>query len=66
MAAVARAPRALAEVGRIAKTVFLLAYLDDEAYRRRINWGEARHALARKAFHGHGGELCQPYREGQA
>jgi Tn3 transposase DDE domain len=45
--------RALAEVGRIAKTIFLLAYLDDEAYRRRIltqiNRGEARHALARKA-----------------
>jgi TnpA family transposase len=61
--------RALAEVGRIAKTVFLLAYLDDEAYRRRIltqlNRGEARHALARKVFHGHGGELRQPYREGQ-
>ena len=61
--------RALGEVGRIAKTVFLLAYLDDEAYRRRIltqlNRGEARHALARKVFHGHGGELRQPYREGQ-
>jgi TnpA family transposase len=61
--------RALAEVGRIAKTIFLLAYLDDEAYRRRIltqiNRGEARHALARKVFHGHSGELRQPYREGQ-
>jgi TnpA family transposase len=61
--------RALAEVGRVAKTVFLLAYLDDDAYRRRIltqlNRGEARHALARKVFHGHGGELRQAYREGQ-
>ena len=61
--------RARAEVGRIAKTIFLLAYLDDEAYRRRIltqiNRGEARHALARKVFHGHSGELRQPYREGQ-
>lgn len=61
--------RALAEVGRIAKTIFLLAYLDDQAYRRRIltqiNRGEARHALARKVFHGHSGELRQPYHEVQ-
>ena len=61
--------RALAEVGRIAKTIFLLAYLDDEAYRRRIltqiNRGEARHALARRVFHGHSGDQRQPYREGQ-
>jgi TnpA family transposase len=28
--------RAIAELGRIAKTLFLLAYVDDEAYRRRI------------------------------
>ncbi len=45
--------RTLAEVGRIAKTIFLLAYLDDEAYRRRIltqiNRGEARHALAARS-----------------
>ncbi|MCA1670672.1 MAG: transposase [Actinobacteria bacterium] len=52
--AAARLGRALGEVGRIAKTIFLLAYLDDRAYRRRIlsqiNRGEARHALARKVF----------------
>jgi TnpA family transposase len=46
--------RALGEAGRVAKTVFLLAYLGDEAYRRRIllqlNRGGGRHALARKAF----------------
>lgn len=42
--------RALGEAGRIAKIVILLAYLDDEAYRRWIllqpNGGDARHALA--------------------
>jgi TnpA family transposase len=27
---------AVAEVGRVAKTLYLLDYLDDEAYRRRI------------------------------
>ena len=43
--------RAIAELGRIAKTLYLLAYLDDETYRRRIltqlNRTESRHALAR-------------------
>ena len=61
--------RALSELGRIAKTLYLLAYLDDEAYRRRIltqlNRGEGRHNLARATFHGQRGELRQRYREGQ-
>jgi TnpA family transposase len=61
--------RALAELGRIAKTLYLLAYVDDEAYRRRIllqlNRGEGRHRLARAVFHGQRGELRQRYREGQ-
>jgi hypothetical protein len=61
--------RAAAELGRIAKTLFLLAYVDDEAYRRRIlvrlNRGEARHRLARAVFHWQRGELRQRYREGQ-
>jgi TnpA family transposase len=60
---------ALAELGRIIKTQYLLAYIDDEAYRRRIliqlNRGERRHQLARAAFHGRHGELRQRYREGQ-
>ena len=59
----------IAELGRIAKTLFLLAYVDDEAYRRRIlvqlNRGEGRHRLARAVFHGQRGELRQRYREGQ-
>jgi len=61
--------RAVAELGRIAKTLYLLAYLDDENYRRRIltqlNRTESRHALARAVFHGQRGQLRQRYREGQ-
>lgn len=60
--------RAVAELGRIAKTLYLLAYLDDEHYRRRIltqlNRTESRHALARAVFHGQRGQLRQRYREG--
>jgi TnpA family transposase len=61
--------RAIGELGRLAKTLYLLAYLDDEAYRRRIltqlNRGEGRHSLARAVFHGQRGEVRQRYREGQ-
>jgi len=57
------------ELGRIAKSLYLLAYLDDETYRRRIltqlNRTESRHALARAVFHGQRGQLRQRYREGQ-
>ncbi|GAB3308594.1 Tn3 family transposase [Hymenobacter tenuis] len=60
--------RAVAELGRVEKTRYLLAYVHDEAYRRRIlvqlNRGEGRHALARAVFHGKKGELRQRYREG--
>lgn len=61
--------RALGEFGRLVKTLYLLRYIDDEAYRRRIlvqlNPGEGRHQLARTVFHGKRGELRQRYREGQ-
>lgn len=61
--------RAIQELGRIAKTLYLLNYVDDEDYRRRIltqlNRGEGRHRLARAIFHGRKGEIRQPYREGQ-
>jgi TnpA family transposase len=61
--------RAIGELGRIAKTLYLLAYIDDESYRRRIltqlNRGEGRHRVARAVFHGQRGELRQHYREGQ-
>jgi TnpA family transposase len=52
----------------VEKTLYLLAYVQDENYRRRIlvqlNRGEGRHALARAVFHGKKGELRQRYREG--
>lgn len=60
---------AIAEVGRIAKSLSLLSYVDDEAHRRRIlvqlNRHENRHSLARKVFHGQRGEVRKHYREGQ-
>lgn len=60
---------AIAETGRVAKTLFLLSHLDDEAYRRRIlgqlNRHEARRKLARKVSHGQRGEVRKRYREGQ-
>lgn len=63
--------QALAEYGRIAKTLHLLAMVDpvDETYRRtvtrQLNIGESRHSLARKILHGHLGDIMQPYRAGQ-
>lgn len=61
--------RAIGELGRIVKTLYVLHYIDDEQYRRRIliqlNRGEGRHRLARALFHGQRGELRQRYREGQ-
>jgi len=64
-----RLARALEEWGRVVKSLYLLSYIDDEAYRRRIlvqlKRGEGRHQLARAVFHGKRGELRQRYREGQ-
>ena len=61
--------RGIGEVGKVAKALFLLNYMDDPQYRRRIltqlNRGEGRHSLARAVFHGKRGELRQQYREGQ-
>lgn len=61
--------QAVAELGRIDKTIHGLTYIDDEAKRRRtlmqLNRGEERHKLARAVFHGKRGELRQRYREGQ-
>lgn len=60
---------AIAEVGRIAKSLALLSYVDDEAHRRgilvQLNRHENRHSLARKVFHGQRGEVRKHYREGQ-
>ena len=58
---------ALAHYGRIFKTLHVLAYVDDAAYRRQIkgmrNLQEGRHSVARYVFHGRKGELRQPYHE---
>lgn len=59
---------AIAEFGRVEKPLFLLNYVGDEAFRRRIlrqlNRGEQRHGVGRAVFHGRKGELRQHYREG--
>jgi TnpA family transposase len=61
--------KAIAELGRIGKSLYLLNYIDDPAYRRRIliqlNKGESRHSLARATYFGQKGEVRQRYREGQ-
>jgi len=61
--------RAFSELGKIIKTIYLLSYIDDDAYRRRIltqlNRQEGRHAVARTIFYGQRGELRQRYKEGQ-
>ena len=62
---------AIADYGRAAKTLHLLAMCDpdDESYRRAVHTQltvqESRHRLARKIFHGQRGELRQRYRHGQ-
>ena len=61
---------AIAELGRLPKTLHNLAFIaKDEIYRRAIltalNHGETRNKLARKVFHGQKGELRQRYREDQ-
>ena len=64
-----RLARVLEECGRVVKSLYLLAYIDDDSYRRRIltqlNRGKGRHQLARTVFHGRRGELRQRYRDGQ-
>jgi len=64
-----RLGRAIAELGRIAKTLHLLAWIDSEQLRREtgigLNRHESRHSVARIIFHGNQGQLRQPYREGQ-
>jgi TnpA family transposase len=61
--------KAIAEYGRIDKTIHLLTYIDDEAKRhgiqKQLNRVEGRHNLAREVFHGKRGELRKKYREGQ-
>jgi TnpA family transposase len=61
--------QAVAERGRIDKTIHALTFIDDENKRRRtltqLKRGEERHKLGRAVFQGKRGELRQLYREGQ-
>lgn len=61
--------RALTELGRIIKTLHILRYIEDPAFRRRIlvqlNRQESRHSLGRKLFLGGRGEIKNPLRQGQ-
>lgn len=61
--------QAIIDLGRINKTIYLLNYIDDEDYRRRIltqlNRGEGRHKVTRTICHGKRGEIRKAYREGQ-
>lgn len=61
--------QAIIDLGRINKTIYLLNYIDDEDYRRRIltqlNRGESRHKIARAICYGKRGEIRKAYREGQ-
>jgi TnpA family transposase len=53
--------QALHEYGRLVKTIFILRYLSDEGYRRRINMqlnkGEALHALRKYLFFANEGKI---------
>lgn len=61
--------KALAELGRIAKTLHVLRTIDEPDFRRRIlaqlNRQELRHKLARRLHHGDRGEIRSPLRQGQ-
>jgi hypothetical protein len=61
--------RALAELGRVIKTLHVLEYVHDPAYRRMIHdllsRGERRNSLARDVFHGQRGHLRKHYQVGQ-
>ena len=59
--------RALQEYGRLAKTLFILRYLESEPFRRRINRqlnkGEALHMLRRFLFFAHEGKIRRKQEE---
>ena len=59
---------AIAHYGRIFKTMHVLTFIQDPAYRRQIkhmrNLQEGRHGLGRHIFHGRKGELHEAYHAG--
>jgi TnpA family transposase len=61
--------RAIGELGRIEKTLFLLHWVDDITYRRRtltqLTRIEHRHRLARAIRFGREGKMYEKYQEGQ-
>jgi TnpA family transposase len=61
--------RAIGELGRLEKSLFLLSWVDDVAYRRRVSTQltriEGRHRLAGALRFGRKGKLYEQYREGQ-
>jgi hypothetical protein len=60
--------RVLAKDGRVAKTIYLLEYVNSEVYRRRIhtqfNRGESGGQLARVVYNGNRGEVREKSRPG--
>ena len=60
---------AIMELGPANKTIYLLNYVDDTAYRRRIltqlNRGQSRHRVIRAICYGRRGEIRKPYRQDQ-
>ena len=60
--------KAIAEVGRIQKTKYLLEYISSEVLRRRVHAqlsrGELRNSIAREVYHGHRGEMREKFRDG--
>ena len=64
-----QSPRALAELGRIIKTLHMLGYIDSKEKRHRIltqlNRQEFRHRLARRVYHGERGEIRKAHRHEQ-
>ena len=61
--------KALMHLGRLIKSLHILNYIDDAAFRRQIlmqlNRQEFRHKLARKIYHGERGEVRNALRQGQ-
>jgi len=61
--------KAIINIGRIRKTIYILRFIDDNEYRRHIlgqlNKGESRHSVFRAIYHGKKGEVYKHYKEDQ-